>query len=560
MSRCLLFGHPAHAGRLGSVTAIGPWKCWGKFVLFVRSTLGTSRVRAKWPSGLIALAAGVALLLSGAPAVAYTDVVLSGVLMVDGAPLRGARVSATSGSFPTNYSTTLSDGSFSLSVPPGEATKLGIYDGYGLSVSTQAFTPSESASLGTVSLPTPSNSHYRVVDADGTPIWQATLERTSVLYLDSSNWLDHGAALNSPTAALPLYAAEGQWSTGYPEPVTTDADGLAVMRQPRLVDQTSVIDRARFKNFDADFAAATGSGTQADPRTLPLPGFQVQVPLAPFDVTVSQFSPSLAPSVTYTPGDVRGARISGYTVTASPGGKTVTFATNSVSDTSTRQSVSIPGLRDGSYSFTVVAHSAVGDSAVSSPSTPLKVVGNPDSTTGVTVRAVDPLTVEVAWAPVTTTSVTGYRVTLSNGSARVVSAGTTTATLNVSSGQTVTASVITLNQGWESAPVTSAPATVPNFAVPPPPPPPNYVGRVSKPFAKVKGRKVIVSWSAPSQGLQPITQYKVKRSTGRAVTVPGTRQRVVFKNLKPGIHKFAVVAYAGAVPSQLSFWVKARVR
>jgi hypothetical protein len=494
------------------------------------------------------------VVLVATPARADTDVAITGVLVSGGVPVSGGVVYSTS---TWASASTASDGSFTLMVPSGEATGLRFWDGQATRVDTQLVTPSAPTSVGTVSMPTSTTTHYRVVDADGTPVFRAYVERDSIVHLTASNWAGYGYSMNGGTSSLPLTAAGGEWSYS----TWTDAAGVVAFRHPVLTEPTHLIDTATFDQREADFTAMTGSGAQADPFTVPIPGFQVQPPTAATEVTGSQLSPVFPTFVTWRAGTPRGARVTAYTITASPGGRSVTFSTEGMSDLSDTHSASVPDLRDGTYTFTVVAHSAVGDSAPSAASAPLRVIGIPDAPSSVSASAPDHTNVQVSWAPVTTTATTGYKVTLSNGAVAVVGPEVTSARLGAGAGQTVTASVVTLNQGLESSPATSGPVTVPRPTVAPPPPPLlQFTGQVGKPTAKVKGTKVTLAWQAPADGRLPITKYKVLRKPGKAVTVTGDRRKLVVKGLAPGVHRFAVVAYSAAGAGKASAWVKVRVR
>lgn len=496
--------------------------------------------------------------LAGAPAHAETNAVITGTLLSDGAPVTLGTVSSATSGIATS---TRSDGTFTLPVPSGESTALRFWDGRTTRVISQNITPTGEVSLGTVTMPEQSATTYRVVDGDGTPVYRALLDRAAPLDLTAGNWADHGTTLN-PGGAVELAALGGTWDVT----AVTDGAGVADVSHPDLTGPEPLVEIATYTDphantWEADWAALTGTGTQADPLTLPLPGFDVRVPEAPYEVGASQLDPVFPTFVTWKRGAEWGAEITSYTVTAAPGGRTVTVD-GPFADWSVEQSAQFKDMRDGSYTFTVVAHSAVGSSPVSAPSPTLRLIGVPDAPASVSATAASTSSVLVTWTPVTATAVTGYKVTLSNGSVTWVGPGATSSYLSAAAGQTVTATVVALNQGGlESTPVTSAPVTVPT---PPvvlvPPAEPVFTGKVGKPKVKVKGSKVIVTWSAPTKGRLPITKYKVLHKPGKAVTVSGSRTKAVFKKLKAGKHTFAVIAYTNMGAGMVSAYAKAVVK
>ena len=59
--------------------------------------------------------------------------------------------------------------------------------------------------------------------------------------------------------------------------------------------------------------------------------------------------------------------------------------------------------------------------------------------------------------------------------------------------------------------------------------------------AKVKKRKLVVTWSAPATGGEPLG-YRVTNNKGLEKTVPADKTKLVLRKVKPGKYKFRIVA------------------
>ena len=195
-----------------------------------------------------------------------------------------------------------------------------------------------------------------------------------------------------------------------------------------------------------------------------------------------------------------GGPITGYTVTASPGGATLTTA---------ERSVSFGGLANGTgYTFTVRATNGAGDSPESSPSNSVTPAGVPGAPTDVVATRGNG-SATVTWSPPADdggSAITEYLVVASDG--RSVSTSDTSATVGgLTNGTSYTFTVRATNamgHGGTSAPSDAVtPATVPDA--------PTGVA------ATAGDGEAAVKWTAPaSDGGSPILRYTVTASPGGA--------------------------------------------
>jgi Fibronectin type III domain len=226
--------------------------------------------------------------------------------------------------------------------------------------------------------------------------------------------------------------------------------------------------------------------------------------------------PSPPPGVSATAGDSMatvgwqepadgGSAITGYKVTASPGGTTATAAAGQLQ-------AAVTGLTDGTrYTFTVTATNAIGTSPPSSPSDPIFPSApkppDPPFITNVTSRD---SAVDVSWSPpdTGTAELTGYVITVTPGGTTVneppsatdaIVTGLTNATAYRF---TVTAVDANGNSpaSPNSTPVSPRPAD-------PPSAPANLI-------PVPQNGQLQLAWSAPPDGGSPITGYKVTVTPG----------------------------------------------
>ena len=147
----------------------------------------------------------------------------------------------------------------------------------------------------------------------------------------------------------------------------------------------------------------------------------VAVPGAPTGVSATAGNGRA--TVSFTAPSNNGSVLTGYTVTASPGGAT---ATGSASP------LTVSGLSNGmAYTFTVTATNGIGAGPASSPSSAVTPATVPDTPTGVSATAGNGRAT-VSWrAPVSTggSPITGYTATANPGGAQCVTTRATSCTI-----------------------------------------------------------------------------------------------------------------------------------
>jgi uncharacterized protein with LGFP repeats len=224
-------------------------------------------------------------------------------------------------------------------------------------------------------------------------------------------------------------------------PAHTAAEIRELVRSTAIdIEAPGFDDNTGYGLIDA-FELVTGSETPV-----------VSVPAAPPAVTAVAGNGQAA--LTWTAAAANGSPVTGYAVTASPGGRTAT--------TTGATSATLTGLTNGTaYTFTVTATNAAGTGPASAPSAAVVPAGPPSAPQGLSATPGD-RTVGLSWSPAAAngTPVTGYVVTASPGGASVTATGTSATVTGLVNGTSYTFRVTAGNaMGTGPASAVSAPVT-----------------------------------------------------------------------------------------------------
>lgn len=321
--------------------------------------------------------------------VAVTNVTVTGVLVdAEGAPMSGAMIT-TWGAPATD--TTDAGGAFGVTVQAGQSLRLqvnpGPYDlpvgtprpqGGSIQVESSPFTPVEDLDLGTVTMPPMAGTHtLAVVDRNGTPVHGAWVGGVTL----GTDWLDAGHRLTDGLVVDSAYYAVQR---------PTGADGRVVFTAPRTAGGAlpEIPISIHSSTGGGQYVASSSDAVGTDPPTVTISGYEVGAPSAPTNVWASSYATpqpdgSFGVKVYWTGSQHNGTPVTGYTVTAQPGGLTASVGPDGIPQ------ATVTGLTGGeTYTFTVTAQSAAGGTS-SPPTEPVLVAGPPSSPANLAVSAGD---------------------------------------------------------------------------------------------------------------------------------------------------------------------------
>ncbi|MDQ1713504.1 MAG: hypothetical protein QOE45_2954 [Frankiaceae bacterium] len=200
--------------------------------------------------------------------------------------------------------------------------------------------------------------------------------------------------------------------TAFPDGATATTSGTSVM-------VTGLVNGVGYSfTVTATNAVGTGPASAQSPNVVPAD----QPPGPPTGLTAT--AGDHAATVTWTaPVNTGRSAITGYTVSAQPGGRSVTAAAGATSAT-------VTGLTAGAtYTFVVVAKNGAGLGTPSAASAPTTLANGPGAPSGLTTSVLSATSVRVTWTAAATngTTITGYRVLSSPGGACRETTGATTA-------------------------------------------------------------------------------------------------------------------------------------
>jgi uncharacterized protein (TIGR02145 family) len=250
------------------------------------------------------------------------------------------------------------------------------------------------------------------------------------------------------------------------------------------------------------------------------------VPNAPTSIVAT--AGNAQASVAFTaPSFNGGSTITGYTVTSSPGGFTATGASSPLT---------VTGLSNGtSYTFTVIATNAVGNSVVSVASTAVTPAIVPNAPTNIVATAGNAQASVAFTAPAFNggSTITGYTVTSSPGGFTATGSSSPLTVTGLSNGTSYTFTVIATNAVGNSvvsaASAAVTPATVPDAPI--------------SPVATAGNAQASIAFTAPSfNGGSTITGYTVTSTPG-GFTATGASSPLTVTGLSNGTsYTFNVIA------------------
>lgn len=321
-------------------------------------------------------------------------------------------------------------------------------------------------------------------------------------------------------------AITGYRVTAFPSGKTCSTAGATSCTVQNLINGTSY-------TFTVVAINAIGSGSGGSTNATPL-----SVPGPPQNATATASNAQVEVSWA-VPAYDGGAAITGYTVTAFPGGQSCS--------TTTATACTVTGLANGTlYSFLVLANNSVGSSdATEVTATPFTSPDAPSGVTGVAGNGA----VTVSWLAPTSdggAAITGYTVTASPGGGTCATTGDTSCTITgLTNGTSYTFTVTATNDGGSSS------ASDPSAGVTPF----TTADAPTNVNATAGDTQATISWSAPSfDGGSSITGYTVTASPGGATcTTSAPSTECIVTGLTNGItYSFTVTATNAAGTSAAS--------
>jgi uncharacterized protein (TIGR02145 family) len=354
--------------------------------------------------------------------------------------------------------------------------------------------------------------------ATGTDLQWYSVASITIPGAPTSTIATEGNAQASVVFTAPVFNGNSA-ITGYT--VTSSPDGFTATGATSPLIVTGLTNGTSY-TFTVIATNAAGNSVASTVSNAVTPNSVPNAPTSPV-ATAGNAQATIAFSVPVANG---GTAITGYTVTSSTG----------VTATGAASPISVTGLTNGtSYTFTVVATNAAGNSVVSTVSnavTPNSVPNSPTSpvATAGNVQATVAFSVPVANGG---TAITGYTVTASPGGFTKTGTNSPLIVTGLTNGTSYTFTVVANNAAGNSVASTVSNAVTPN-SVPNSP---------TSPVATAGNAQASVAFTVPvANGGTAITGYTVTASPG-GFTKTGTTSPLIVTGLTNGIsYTFTVVA------------------